>query len=845
MISSRTAGIARRLSLAAVGLVAVVLGSTLAPLGATAEPGVDEISIVDGRTDAVFGYTDAIRERVFIPVSGVDQDLDGDDDVTAIDIIRPAATATGLKVPALVATSPYFTTAGRGNLPDKIEDVDGDGLNDVWPLFVDNYFVPRGYAVILAHMNGTGASTGCAMHGGPGDVASMRVVIDWLQGRVVGKDADGVEVVADWDNGRAAMFGKSYDGTLANFVAATGVEGLTTIVPIDAISDWYKYSRTNGVRHNTDYPGWLSGAVTNDDRQSLCAPARALLDELDGDESGDVNAFWAERNLLPDVDRITASVFAVQGLNDDNVRMDHLAEYWEALGANDVPRKLWLAKVGHVEPFDFRRDVWVDTLHRWFDHWLHGVPNGIMDEPMATVETDPGVFEDVADWPLPGTEPVAVSLTATEVGAPGSLVLDAGEGLEQLAFTGPIGSISENAAVDDPETARSTRLVFLSEPLEAPLRISGVPIMQLHASLDTTQANLAALLVDYGTATRTPRSNNGVFTGSGSSCWGESSEHDSACFREVELRSLTTDLWRVAKGALDSSNRDSIIEGEATPVEPGRSYDFGWPLQPYDHTFEVGHRIGVAVTTNLSGFGLDGSREPTVTVDTSASRIVLPVVGGLSAAADAVGLGAPAPVALSFELGGHGAAIDPQPVAYGTAPVEPDAPSEAGWVFDGWFADADRTIPFDFSAELEDDAIAYARWLAIEDVVATLEIEPSSASVQQGDTITVVVTGFDDGGDPLGDVTAFAALTSSVDTDEIVGPEITFVDASPHVITATLGEATASVSIWVEPAPVVEPAEIDSLGATGATVPVALVALAAVLAVLGVSALVLRRRLAS
>ena len=43
------------------------------------------------------------------------------------------------------------------------------------------------------------------------------------------------------------MIGKSYDGTLANAVAATGVKGLETIVPISAIGSWYKYQRTNGV----------------------------------------------------------------------------------------------------------------------------------------------------------------------------------------------------------------------------------------------------------------------------------------------------------------------------------------------------------------------------------------------------------------------------------------------------------------------------------------------------------------------------------------------------------------------------------------------------------------------
>ncbi len=43
------------------------------------------------------------------------------------------------------------------------------------------------------------------------------------------------------------MIGRSYNGTLPNAVAATGVEGLTTIVPIAAISSWYDYSRMGGI----------------------------------------------------------------------------------------------------------------------------------------------------------------------------------------------------------------------------------------------------------------------------------------------------------------------------------------------------------------------------------------------------------------------------------------------------------------------------------------------------------------------------------------------------------------------------------------------------------------------
>src|SRR3954462_5518987 len=116
-------------------------------------------------------------------------------------------------------------------------------------------------------MNGTGyTENGCPMHGGPGDIAGEKSIVDWLNGRVKGYKSASLsaeEVVAGWHNGSSSMIGKSYDGTLSNGVAATGVEGLKTIVPVSAISAWYNYSRPGRVRHHTNYPcGSLNPTVT-------------------------------------------------------------------------------------------------------------------------------------------------------------------------------------------------------------------------------------------------------------------------------------------------------------------------------------------------------------------------------------------------------------------------------------------------------------------------------------------------------------------------------------------------------------------------------------------------------
>src|SRR4029078_9721595 len=146
----------------------------------------------------------------------------------------------------------------RGAEGQCMSDFDNDGVNDRWPLYYDNYFVPRGYAYGLVQMNGTGyTEEGCPMHGGPGDIAGEKSIVDWLNGRVAGysaADLNSTVKVADWHNGSSAMMGKSYDGTLSNGVASTGVEGLKTIVPVSAISAWYNYFRTAGVGHHTNTP---------------------------------------------------------------------------------------------------------------------------------------------------------------------------------------------------------------------------------------------------------------------------------------------------------------------------------------------------------------------------------------------------------------------------------------------------------------------------------------------------------------------------------------------------------------------------------------------------------------
>lgn len=628
-------------------LVAVLLLLGVSTQAASAAEPVITIG-PDGKSAPVFDYNEAIRERVFIPQPGIDQDADGVTDKIAIEVIRPKQSGAGMKVPAIIEPSPYLTTVCRGNETQCIGDADGDGINDKWPLFYGKYFVPRGYAYVLAESNGTANSTGCPLHGGPGDIAGEKSVVDWLNGRVPGVDAAGNPVLASWHNGSSAMIGKSYDGTLANGVAATGVQGLKTVVPISAISDWYAYSRTGGIRFNTHYPASLSSTVTDAGRRAACAPSRDAMSLQDGDATGDRNLFWENRNYLGQVSNVKAAVFATHGLQDDNVRLDHLATWWAGLGEAGVPRKLWLLREGHVDPFDSRRAAWVDTLQRWFDHWLLDVPNGIMDEPAVDIEDAKDTWNSYASWPVPGTQDTDVFLRGLTADGVGAVGLSSGGDTDALSFV-DAPTQTEAQLMATPTGAQTARRVFLSAPLTQALRISGTPRIQLDATLSQAQSNLGVALVDYGPATQITRTGDGVSTSTTSSCWGQhptAPADFSECYKEVTKPTTDVTSWRVTRGILDSANRTSL----STPadVTPGATTRFAWPLTPTDHVFAAGHQIGVVVVGDYRSYtSVVGTPGATIGVSTRTSRLTLPVVGGYRGARSA---GAFAPDAVAPAL---------------------------------------------------------------------------------------------------------------------------------------------------------------------------------------------------
>lgn len=624
-----------------LGLIGSLPGTLPAPAAGGAA--VPHVVLKNGRTQPAFSFADAIRETVYVDVP-VDSDHDGRHDRVAVHVTRPKETAAGLKVASIMEAGPYF--GGTIATPYHPADVTDQPRLAPWSppagpwkapdyshVYYDNYFVSRGYAVLAASTLGTGESTGCPSAVGPDETTAMKTVVQWLTGQAKAYAANGSPVTAGWSTHNVAMAGKSYDGTLPLSTAATGVAGLKTVVSVSGIASWYDYYRGNG---GVISPGGYEGedadlhakvVLTRRD-PAVCAPVMHAIEKSMDRVSGDYNAFWAERNFAAQAGRFRASVFATGGLNDWNVKPNQFLNLWQALGRAGVPRKLWIHQARHDDPIDVRGPVWLDTINRWFAHWLYGAANGVMSDPKVDLERSPGQWTTAADWPDPAARTVTLPLGGGQPatlgsgqpatpggGRPGTLP---GAASARQGFVDAPSRTAEQLSAS-PDQADPNRLIYLTPALTRPTRLSGTPTVRIRASVAGRSPYLSAALVDYGTDTRV----TGFVSAGGRWCFGDSVPADSGCRPTRHYVTAQTPYEIVTRGWLDVRNRDSASRTEK--VDPGRTYAFGWSLVPYDHVFKPGHRIGLVIMGTDHEYTLRYPVGTKVSVDLSGSGLSLPL----------------------------------------------------------------------------------------------------------------------------------------------------------------------------------------------------------------------------
>lgn len=329
-------------------------------------------------------YGVAVEKNVLIPMP--------DGVRLAADLYRPARDGQPVsgRFPAVLTRTPYDKTGASGE---------------------GKYYAERGYVVVANDTRGRYASEG-VWHGLINDPEDGHAVVEWIAAQ-------------PWSDGKVGTFGTSYPGGTQHALAETKPPHLTTMVPIDAVSNCGVSGMRHGGAFELRFMNWIFQTGAPNSKAALASPALRLalaengrrirqhVDSLpvrpgqtplrvvpeyeawlvEAMSSGPEAPFWHTKGMSV-VDHVRdyadVPVLHVTGWYDSWTRQ--VAMNFEALaGAKTAPQRLVIGPWTHgaqgsnlAGEVEFTADAAIDLLAfrlRWYDRWLKGLKNGVDDDP--------------------------------------------------------------------------------------------------------------------------------------------------------------------------------------------------------------------------------------------------------------------------------------------------------------------------------------------------------------------------------------------------------------------------------------------------------------------------------
>ncbi|WP_461813227.1 CocE/NonD family hydrolase [Faecalimonas sp.] len=271
-----------------------------------------------------------------------------------------------------------------------------------------NYYLVRGFAVIVSAGFGALGSDGFNYVGSDYERDAFKFVVEWLHGdRIAYADREGTTATkADWSNGNVAMTGRSYAGTMPFAVATTGVEGLKTIVPVAGISDWYSQQNQQGAQRywpkemlNSFLAYFCSSryndtTLTEKELDDIAAFHHELsLQQLKCGFDYDKD-FWGTGNYRLNADKIKCSALIVQGLNDENVSTKQFEMMHKAFEKSGQTVKALIHQGPHITPTMPNKNYGIlidgkfydDIVNEWISHYLYDIENDAENMPAVLAQ---------------------------------------------------------------------------------------------------------------------------------------------------------------------------------------------------------------------------------------------------------------------------------------------------------------------------------------------------------------------------------------------------------------------------------------------------------------------------
>ncbi|WP_280261183.1 CocE/NonD family hydrolase [Nocardia abscessus] len=508
------------------------------------------------------------------------------------------------RFPALLAAAPY---------PRQLQDLGAPAA--IIEAGASDYWVPRGYAHVIANLRGTVGSGG---------------VYTFFDGQERKDLFDLVEWIAEqpWCDGNVGMIGISYYAMSQLEAATQRPPHLGALFPFNVTVQVREAVYHNGLLNEAFVNPWIHAlgvlsahgdrlyrkGMSRLLRQFLAIPAihrrfrqtdavqvhrRLRLISRFGHDAHPWNglleavatdhptrdAWWDERDLTGLLADVDIPVYLGGEWSSVPLHLTGLFEAWDALAHNP---HVHMAMLGdHSLPWPWE-SMHIEAL-AWFDYWLKGRDTGILEGPTIRYWL-PGAeqWRTADSWPPPATH------TALALSADGSLTADERPGERSYATDGA-----------DP---MPVQLSWTSDPLPDDIDMVGHPELRLTATSSATDTAWILLLQDVGPD-------------------GKATDITQGWLR-ASMRHVDEDASRTGRPVLPMQAR--------VPVPPGEPVDYRIPLVANARRFQRGHRIRLVLTSddNREDFQpmLLFSHAPvgTAGVNTvhSSSRLLLPILNG-------------------------------------------------------------------------------------------------------------------------------------------------------------------------------------------------------------------------
>ena len=501
-----------------------------------------------------------------------------------------------------VLRSDVYLPRGKGPFPTLVQRTP---YNKLRPQSIATFerLAEAGYGIVIQDIRGRWASDGefhPMFNPGWTDAEDGYDTVEWAAAQ-------------PWSNGQVGTFGYSYGAWTQWALAPTRPPHLVTMFTggmAPRTTDW----ELGGVFRAGRALQWLLGSMAPDSQKTLPEPhGPGTVEDYDDLDSANREKWlwylpWKDLPLEAvgglgerfqdwlanhHVDRwgfdenfgkIDLPVFHRTGWYDRLVRTVDMFKGMRESGATEEARRNQRLIVGpwthtsdlsrRVGQVDFGPEAEVDyfsLIVPWFDHWLKGEGNGVMDgPPVRLFVMGANRWRDEEEWPLSRARMVDFYLdsdgSASSPSGSGSLGRSAPSGELPDHYTydprDPVMTLYNQNGHDEPHDLRLLDhrrdvLSYESDPLEEGIEVTGDPVMTLFASSSALDTDFIVKLVDVhpdGFA-------------------------QSLCYGIVRARF-----------------RNGFDKPEL--MTPGKPYEFVVELLPTSNLFRAGHRIRVDISSS-------------------------------------------------------------------------------------------------------------------------------------------------------------------------------------------------------------------------------------------------------